>query len=212
MTCLSTIIKKTFFFLQRGCSVFQTQAVACNSSSFEYSSPTPRCMHALTKRKESRVLRSWPLTTPAASAFMSTLGEHRCLWPQWMFTGCFLGVFLSPGEVLNYKHSVHSAHLISAEPVIIPAGIYPPLAFPVWLNFKGVDEQLIIWSSFSSQTDILETELSTLLQWQYSAELEPADFSLRQWISKYKPMEQRDKKSVVCFIKQETFVTGCCYI
>ena len=42
-------------------------------------------------------------------------------------------------------------------------------------------------------------------------ELRPSDFSLWLSISKYSTAEQRDKQPLVCLIKQETFVAGCCY-
>lgn len=114
--------KETFVLLRRGCRVFQTQAVHTNRK----------------KKRALSVLCPRPLITPAASVFMPTVAEHDCLL-TWM------DVY---GRVCCKRFS-HSSpctpELLSAEPVIILAGIYTPhissKLFPLWLSFKGVGEE-----------------------------------------------------------------------
>lgn len=96
-------------------------------------------LYTPTERKRAlSVLCPRPLITPAASVFMLTVAEHDCLL-TWM------DVY---GRVCCKRFS-HSSpctpELLSAEPVIILAGIYTPhissKLFPLWLSFKGVGEE-----------------------------------------------------------------------
>lgn len=168
-------------------------------------------LYTPTERKRAlSVLCPRPLITPAASVFMLTVAEHDCLL-TWM------DVY---GRVCCKRFS-HSSpctpELLSAEPVIILAGIYTPhissKLFPLWLSFKGVGEESDEETGFFSFWSVaVGTELSTVLLWQresFADELRPSDFSLWRSISKY--AEQRDKQPCVCLIKQETFVAGRCY-
>lgn len=178
------------------------QAVACSRSRFEYRASTPCYVHTLTK--VFSVLCSWPLIAPAASVFF--VGSWGNI-TAFDINGCLWGVFVSvslPWRDSNLN-SICSEHLIffffswachHSHKYLLPSHF--DKAFPVWLSFKGVSEELmkkwvvkcssckaVFLLNWHLRKFVIYTGAVTGLKTTRAVGLQRADFSLGQWISKH---------------------------